>query len=125
MNHETLMAQGPVDVNVMRLAKSKRRDLLDLEYINSLPLPLWDGEWPVYDIDVETGLYRIDVCGLLDVRHIGRCFTMRDATGKNHYVSDLYLDPDEWEDRTAPETPNAEFSGATRLYRGASAGTPG
>lgn len=78
------------------------RDLLDMAYINSLPLPLWDGDWPVYDIDVETGLYRIDVCGLLEVRHIDRCMTMKDATGKKHYTCDFFLDPSEWEDRRAP-----------------------
>jgi hypothetical protein len=73
-------------------------------YINSLPLPLWDGDWPVYDIEVETGMYRIDVCGMLEVRHISRCFTMKDATGKTHYVGDFELDPEEWEER---EKPNA------------------
>jgi len=87
------------------------RDMLDMEYINSLPQPLWDGEWPVYDIEVETGLYRIDVCGLLEVRHIDRCMMMKDATGKTHYVGDFYLDPGEWEDRAAL-TPNAEVTGA-------------
>lgn len=112
MSKDAMAAQGPLDRGVGRLTEGKRPDLLDLEYINSLPLPLWDGEWPVYDIDVETGLYRIDVCGLLDVLHIRRCFTMRDATGKNHYVGDFYMDPDEWEERTAPETPNTSFSGA-------------
>lgn len=75
-------------------------DRLDLKYINSLPLPLWDGDWPVYDIDVETGFYRIDVCGKLDVLHIDRCITMTDATGKKHYVSDFELDSRLWEDRT-------------------------
>lgn len=85
------------------------RDRLDMAYINSLPLPLWDGDWPVYDIEVETGLYRIDVCGLLEVRHIDRCFTMNDASGKRHYVGDFELDPAQWEERVAPdsETPNA------------------
>jgi hypothetical protein len=84
------------------------RDRLDMAYINSLPLPLWDGDWPVYDIDVETGLYRIDVCGLLEVRHIDRCFTMKDSTGKTHYVGDFELDREQWEERASPDgsTPN-------------------
>ena len=76
------------------------RDRLDMAYINSLPLPLWDGDWPVFDIDVESGLYRIDVCGLFEVRSIDRCMTMRDATGKQHYVGDFELDPEQWEERT-------------------------
>ena len=65
------------------------RDRFDMAYIDSLPLPLWDGDWPVFDIDVETGLYRIDVCGLLEVRHLDRRITMRDASGKEHYVDDF------------------------------------
>lgn len=78
-------------------------DLLDMDYINSLPQPLWDGDWPVHDIDVQTGCYRIDVCGLLEARHIGGCITMTDAAGKQHYVSDFYSDPECWEDRAAIE----------------------
>lgn len=75
------------------------RDRLDMRYINSLPLPLWDGDWPVYDIDVESGLYRIDVCGLLEVRSIDRCITMRDAIGNIHYVGDFEIDRSLWENR--------------------------
>jgi hypothetical protein len=51
-------------------------DLLNMELINSLPQPLWvssngkDWWWPVYDICVETGLVRIDVCGKLQTNHI-------------------------------------------------------
>lgn len=74
-------------------------DLLDMDYINSLPQPLWDWDWPVYDIDVQTGLYRIDVCGLLEIRHIDRCITMKDCTGKTHYTGDFYTDPESWEER--------------------------
>ena len=76
-----------------------RQDRLDMAYINSLPQPLWDDGWPVHDIEVETGLYRIDVCGLLEVRHIDKCITMKDATGKVHYVSDFETDPTLWEGR--------------------------
>lgn len=83
-------------------APDQGRDRLDMAYINSLPLPLWDGDWPVADIEVETGLYRIDVCGLLEVRHIDRCFTMKDSNGKQHYVSDFELNPEHWEERTSP-----------------------
>jgi len=74
-------------------------DRLDMDYINSLPQPLWDGDFPVYDIDVQTGLYRVDVCGLLEVRRIDQCFTMKDATRKNHFTCDFELDPEQWEDR--------------------------
>jgi len=78
----------------------KTKDILDIEYINSLPQPLWDGDWPIYDIDVETGLYRIDVCGILEVRHIDQSHSIRDATGTNHYVDDFYLDKNKWGSRT-------------------------
>ena len=74
-------------------------DLLDMEYINSLPQPLWDDGWPVHDIEVSSGLYRIDVCGLLEVRHMDRCRSMKDATGRHHYTGDFYVDPEMWEDR--------------------------
>lgn len=77
-------------------------DLLDMAYINSLPQPLWDGNFPVYDICVETGLYRIDVCGKLDIKHIDRVHTLRDAAGKTHHVGDFYLDPENWEEREVP-----------------------
>jgi hypothetical protein len=80
-------------------------DLLDMDYINSLPLPLWDDGYPVYDIDVQTGLYRIDVCGLLDVRHINRCSGFKDSTGKFHYIEDFHTDPSQWENRTAEGAP--------------------
>ena len=101
-----------VDQPVRNAARDTGRDRLDMAYINSLPPPLWDGNWPVYDIDVETGLNRIDVCGLLEVRHIDRCLTMRDSAGKEHYTGDFELDPDKWEERTAP---GATASGADEI----------
>lgn len=83
-------------------------DRLDMEYINSLPQPLWDGDFPVYDICVDTGLYRIDVCGLLEIKHIDRCMTMKDANGKTHYTCDFELDPALWEDRRTEDRTNVE-----------------
>lgn len=77
----------------------EKHDLLDMDYINSLPLPLWDDGWPVHDIEVQTGLYRIDVCGLLEVRNIRGCISMKDANGKLVYVEDLHADPEMWEER--------------------------
>ena len=43
-------------------------DKLKFDYINSLPQPfmgvfIGGDEWPIEDIDVQTGLLRIDVCG--------------------------------------------------------------
>jgi len=98
-----------IETTTQNQALNTGRDRLDMAYINSLPQPLWDGDWPVYDIDVETGLYRIDVCGLLEVRHIDRCIKMKDSNGKHHYVGDFELDHNQWEERALPdsETPNA------------------
>lgn len=87
---EGLAPPGPV---------SKNRDMLDMDYINSLPQPLWDNGFPVYDICVETGLYRIDVCGLLEVKHIDKCISFKDALGNTVRIGDLYLDPEMWEGR--------------------------
>jgi hypothetical protein len=78
-------------------------NLMDMAYINSPPQPLWDGDWPIQDIEVETGLYRIDVCGLLETRHIGGCHRLRDETGAVVYVGDLYLEQASWETREIPE----------------------
>jgi hypothetical protein len=76
-------------------------DLLDINYINSLPHPLFDDGWPVYDIDVQTGLYRINVCGKLSVKHIGDCLIITDAAGRRHHTDDLYTDQDCWLARDA------------------------
>lgn len=74
-------------------------DLLNMAYINSLPQPFLvrelgdkDFTWPVYDIDVETGLYRIDVCGKLDVRHFGEAVEFKDAEGTVHSAESFYSD---------------------------------
>lgn len=72
-------------------------DLLRMNYINSLPQPFiakcyGGSEWPVYDIDVETGLLRLDVVGKLDVSHIGNVRAFVDAEGVEHDADDFYLE---------------------------------
>lgn len=72
-------------------------DLLRMDHINSLPQPfiakLYGGsEWPVHDIDVETGLLRIDVCGKLDVKHIGDVRSFMDANFVEHDADDFYVE---------------------------------
>lgn len=72
-------------------------DLLRLDYINSLPQPFivhqWGGsEWPLHDIDVETGLMHIDVCGMLDLVHIRDVRYFRDAEGVIHDAETFYVD---------------------------------
>lgn len=74
-------------------------DLLDMDYINSLPQPfmgrmLGGSWWPVSDFEVQTGLMRIDVCGLLQVTDIGEFTAFRDGSGKEHDAEDFYADAD-------------------------------
>ena len=79
------------------------RDILDIDYINKLPQPFiatlkggaW--EWPVYDICVQTGLVRLDVCGKLDRLHISDVRTIVDADGivkHVEYVPEIKTEPD-------------------------------
>jgi hypothetical protein len=68
-----------------------------MDHINSMPQPFMahfcDGnEWPIYDIDVETGLLRIEVCGKLQVMHIGDVLFFRDADGIEHDSESFYCD---------------------------------
>lgn len=73
-------------------------DLLRGEYINSLPQPLFMREygdhfwWPVYDIDLETGLVRIDVMGKLQPIHIGDISQFRDGNSFLHDSETFYSD---------------------------------
>jgi len=72
-------------------------DKLRMSYINSLPQPFicrfFGGDrWPIHDIDVETGLMRIDVCGKLQVKHIGEAYFFEDAEGIAHDADDFYCD---------------------------------
>lgn len=72
-------------------------DLLRLDYINSLPQPFiatfyGGSEWPIHDIDVETGLLRIDVIGLLEVKRFSEIREIRDADGILHDPDTFYSD---------------------------------
>jgi hypothetical protein len=72
-------------------------DLLDMAYINSLPQPflareLGGWEWEVHDIEVETGLVRINACGLLSVKHITDFTSFRDMNGVVHPSEGFYID---------------------------------
>lgn len=77
---------------------SKPNDLLDMAWINSLPQPLSVTKcsekwlWPVIDIDVETGLLRIDVVGLSEIWHWSDVSFARDDTGKDYNGYAFYSD---------------------------------
>jgi len=71
-------------------------DLLRMDFINSLPQPLfirqWGDKgfmWPVQDMCVESGIVRIDVCGLLQAIHIGDIAELKDDGG-NIYESEVF-----------------------------------
>ena len=68
---------------------------LDINYINSLPQPFTGREiggywWPIYDIDVESGLLRIDVCG--QVKHIDEFTAFLDDAGDLRSSEAFYTD---------------------------------
>lgn len=75
-------------------------DVLRMEYINSLPQPFHakfcgGDEWHIYDIEVETGLLRIDVVGKLDVREVCEVMYFTDASGVKHDSDTFYSDYDD------------------------------
>lgn len=70
-------------------------DLLNMEFINSLSHPLYACErsgwkWPVHDIDVETGMMRIDVSGQLQVTRLEEYSFIEDSDGVLHEIECLY-----------------------------------
>lgn len=78
-----------------------KTDLLNIDFINSLPQPLWvrqcgreSFDWPLYEICVETGLMRIDVCGKLDNLHIGDVAQFKDDCGTVYDAEEFYLEND-------------------------------
>lgn len=70
-------------------------DILDYDWINSLGqlyanvMETW---WPVHDIEVQTGLMRIDVCGKLDVMDLHDARRFKNDDGEEFEVDDFYLD---------------------------------
>lgn len=75
-------------------------DMLRMDYINSLPRPFlvrfWGDTswWPVNDFEVQTGLMRIDVCGLLQVKSFGEVMEIKDGNLCLHDPETFYSD---WE----------------------------
>lgn len=73
-------------------------DLLRMDYINSLPQPflatMVGGGWEfeVYDIDVETGLLRLNVMGKLQVSDIAEIRHFTDMEGVRHDPETFYSD---------------------------------
>lgn len=95
-------------------------DLLRMEYINSLPQPFLarfcgDKNWwrPVHYFEVQTGLMRIDACGLLEVKSFAEVMEIRDGDHVSHDPETFYSD---WGQRgpetehTHPEDQEAQFA---------------
>lgn len=77
-------------------------DTLDEDIINGMPQPFivrlcGDKEtwWPLHDVDVETGLMRINVCGLLEVKRFSEVMEICDGHGRSHNPETFYLDIEE------------------------------
>jgi hypothetical protein len=85
------------------------RDILDMDYINSLPHPfmgrLLGGWWPIYDFEVETGLVRIDVCGKLDIKGLAEFSIIRDGLLVDRSVEAFYSDAND-DERTPIDQSN-------------------
>lgn len=68
-------------------------DLLRMDFINGLPPPLFayvsGSWWPIHDIDVQTGLLRMDIVGLLQAESFGSVLRVKDANGVE-YDSDVF-----------------------------------
>lgn len=77
----------------------KEKDVLDAEYINSLPQPLWDRGYQIVNIDVQTGLYKIDVCGMIDIKNLLKIRSIFDGNGNEHLIEDLLTDEKHWINR--------------------------
>ena len=76
-------------------------DRLRMDYINRLPHPFLarfcgdkDTWWPVNDFEVQTGLMRIDVCGLLQVKHFSEVMEIMDGDNCRHDPETFWTD---WE----------------------------
>lgn len=85
-----------------KCGNTQMTDLLRMDFINSLPQPLWvrqwgrtSFDWPIYDICVETGLIRIDVCGKLDKLHICDVAEFKDDYGTVYDSNVFYIDYEE------------------------------
>ena len=77
----------------------KGGDVLRMDYINSLPQPfigreMGQGEWwwPINDFEVSSGMCRIDVCGLLQVKWVTDFSVIRDGDGFEHDPDSFFTD---------------------------------
>lgn len=72
-------------------------DKLKMDELNSLPAPLFAhlcgrDRWPIFDIEVEIAMVRIDVCGLLEIKSFAEVFTVEDGNGTLHDAEQFWVD---------------------------------
>lgn len=72
-------------------------DLLDMAKINALPHPLTavfagGDHWEIHDIDVETGLLRILVCGLLQIKEFSELCGIVDGDFEEHDPGEFFVE---------------------------------
>jgi hypothetical protein len=102
-------------------------DVLRMDYINSLPQPFlarFCGDkdfWPVNDLEVGTGLMRIDVCGKLQVKEFSEVLEIRDGNSNSHNPETFYTD---YEAGTRLETPSENIARDMREGRFPQRSTP-
>jgi len=70
-------------------------ELLNFDYINSLPQPflatlLGGDDWPVIDICVVSGIVRLDVCGAVDIVDISGVVFFTGSLGSIHYAETFF-----------------------------------
>jgi len=74
-------------------------ELLSIDKINSLPHPLMirefssDPWYELIEIDVQTGVHSIDVCGMRQVNfHLSSCGQIKDDHGEVHDIEIFFTD---------------------------------
>lgn len=94
-------------------------DKLDYDWINSLgQLYAKSGSWwPVYDIEVQCGLVRIDVCGKLDILRMSDISRFKDDNGNEYPTDDFYLDGERAILAMAKRSRNKREGGYLGYYR--------
>jgi hypothetical protein len=74
----------------------KPGDMLDIKKFNLLPGPvtakmIGGGDYWIETLDVQTGLMRVDVCGMIDLTEFSMVDWLVDASGEKHDPDDFYL----------------------------------
>ena len=81
-------------------AQTEAGDKLHMDRLNALPQPfigvfLCGARWPIYDIAVNIGTLRIDVCGKLDIRMFCELTALIDDSGTSHDPETFWTDYEE------------------------------